>query len=218
MKSFYQEKDSVSEEMAAVLVQAYKKLYEASGAYYREEDALASSSLEECLLRIAQGMEALASEFDELRLRDQMMKSKLQKLQAECIKHETALKNGQSMDEKGFVELIRSFISFRDHLFLLEETAREQNDPNVRKIAESLMKSSRAAFVNGGIDVLDENGEFDETYQQIVETIETEDMTLDGTVAETFRCGYRLGNSLIRFQEVKTYACQPLIDLENIEI
>ena len=80
--------------------------------------------------------------------------------------------------------------------------ATECTDPNYKKGIELIHESFSAALAEMGVEVIASDGEqFNPAYHQAVQQIE-DDSKEEGTVADTFMKGYKIGEKVLRFAMV----------------
>lgn len=110
--------------------------------------------------------------------------------------------------EKALKELIGNLISFRDNQLikrglLYEQGEREDSVP--LRMMESILKETASLLAKSGVEIMEDTGMFSSDRQTIIDTIETEDETLDGMIAEVISPGYCYQGEPLRGQEVIVY-------------
>ncbi|MCX7745512.1 MAG: nucleotide exchange factor GrpE [Clostridia bacterium] len=99
-------------------------------------------------------------------------------------------------------KLVSDLIDQRDQLRINLDSA----SGDMAVFISSVYKKLGKVLKNNGIEPLEDSGRYNSTYQVVAGTKETNDRLLDETIVETFRPGYRLGDTVIRPQEVIIYA------------
>lgn len=108
------------------------------------------------------------------------------------------------------LDTIESLIAFADGLETklqwLEDST--EKDSNGKKVITNLLLETQNLLKKENVSIIDETGTFDSSKQTSVETIATDDETLVGQIAKTFRKGYYFADECLRAQEVVVYVAQ----------
>lgn len=106
------------------------------------------------------------------------------------------------------INLIRGIIALRDGLFMKQSWLQScpEETETAAKVLEGQVRDTAKLLTEIGVEILDECGTFDSSYQTVVETRTAQEPEQIDRVAETFRPGYRFRNEILRQQEVILYA------------
>lgn len=107
--------------------------------------------------------------------------------------------------DKAYINLINSFITFRDTVILREELASGGEAIDSCKLLTSLLMETAGVFEKNNIHVLDQKGKFDSSIQVVTDVADTGEEDLHDMVSEVFRPGYIMGDVMIRPEEVILY-------------
>lgn len=122
--------------------------------------------------------------------------------QAECRIAEL-----EKAHENKLVEQLMIFIAFRDNLVMREGLAKDQRSDEYMRLFSGLLAETANDLRKCGITILDQTGRFDESCQTIKQAVPTQNEALHEQIVEVFRPGYKLGDVMLRPEEVIVYSC-----------
>lgn len=102
------------------------------------------------------------------------------------------------------MELIENLIAMSDKLIVRIEYLQHEEPENItaHKLLESQLKTVEMILKKSGVQILNETGIFDPSYQSVVQTIPSEEEGQVDTIAEVYSSGYRYRGKLLRPQKV----------------
>jgi len=92
-------------------------------------------------------------------------------------------------------------IRLRDQLLIFKSTA----EGTTAEMISNLYKELGRILSRHGVQPIEDIGTFNKIYHTVVDIRNTDEMSLNETIAETFRPGYKTDNQIIRHQEVILY-------------
>ncbi len=138
-------------------------------------------------------------------LKDELSKTKikLEELQNKQ-KHEELKTNKLEIKKEIKVEpapLASDLIRLRDHLLVFKINT----EGDALKVINSIYKEQGKILKANGVEPIEDNGLFNPDKHTIIETKQTSDISLNDNIFDTVRPGYRMGDVVIRNQEVIIY-------------
>ena len=105
------------------------------------------------------------------------------------------------------VNMIQNVILMRDRLLMRRNWLLEKDpsNENAAKLLDVQLQETRKLLEEAGVEILDQKGQFDYTFQTIVDTCPSPTPDHTNKVADTFRPGYRTRKEVLRPQEVILY-------------
>lgn len=153
-----------------------------------------------------QRMSALERELAAYKKRCQELQRAQEENQGRMAKgqKDTSLQKYGQLDEKNLVQTV---IKMRDRLLMSCDWLKEQDPDNVHavKLVHMQLQETRKMLEGAGVEVLDQGGRFDCTFQTIMDTRPAPTPQQKDNVAATVRPGYRIGGEMLRAQEVIVY-------------
>ena len=122
---------------------------------------------------------------------------------------EPAGNRGETGDREKSVllEMIRGLIAVRDHLLIQRDWLKNQETGkrDAEKFIEGQLAETAKILEKAGVEILEDEGDFDSGRHTVVDTRMTDDIFLENQIAEVFRPGYAYSGELLRGQEVILY-------------
>lgn len=142
-------------------------------------------------------------------LADQVEEQKAQIVKAkedqEQLKTENSKLLAQLQQERK--QIVNRIIMLRDNLQMKKDWLNSTEPGNLAaaKFIDGQLDETAGLLKDLGVEILQDTGAFDSRCHTAVSTKPTDDLNLDGQIAETFRPGYRFQETTLRPQEVIVY-------------